>query len=143
MQTQIKVRLKADLTQYHPGLTPGVEGYTIGVYGEWSRNFDRFIGVCFPGIHTLDVTWDSLEIIDAEYLERLAKERQEKMDPLKAARNVVKRVGPRGGFRYLTYEYTDKTSVNVYASTGSRSEAKELEKFFSEHGIPVKIEVEK
>ena len=143
METQIKVRLKADLTQYHPGLTLGVEGYTIGVYGEWSRNFDRFIGVCFPGIHTLDVAWDSLEIIDAEYLERLAKEKQEKMDVLKNARNVVRRVGPRGGFRHLAYEYTDKARVNVHASTGSRSEAGELEKFFSEHGIPVKIEVEK
>lgn len=143
MGTQIKVRLKADLTRYHPGLTPGVEGYTIGVYGEWSRNFDRFVGVCFPGIHTLDVTWDSLEIVDEEYLEQLAKEKQEKMAVLKNARNVVKRVGPRGGFRRLTYEYTDKTGVNVYEGTGLRSEAAEFESFFTEHGIPIKVEIER
>ena len=143
MGTQIRVRLKADLTRYHPGLIPGVEGYTIGVYGEWSRNFDRFIGVCFPGIHTLDVTWDSLEIIDVEYLERVAKEKQGKMEVLKNARNVVKRVGPRGGFRRLTYEYTDKTGVNAYESTGLRSQAEELESFFTEHGIPIKLEIER
>jgi hypothetical protein len=143
MSTQIKVRLTVDLTQYHPGLTAGVEGYTIGQYGEWSRGFDRFVGVCFPGIHTLDVLWESLEIIDKEYLERVAKERQEKLELLKRAYNVVKRVGPRGGFRFLHYEYADKEGRKINESLAFKAEAEELESFFTENGIPVKIEVER
>lgn len=50
----IRVKLKSDLTRYADGLLPGIEGYTIGRYGIWSRGSDRFVGVTFPGIATLD-----------------------------------------------------------------------------------------
>lgn len=86
----IKVLLTADLTKYHPGLTPGVVGYTIGEYGEWSKNSSRFVGVCFPGIHTLDVVWDQLEIIDNEQREHIAIERQKNLELLKSAKRTPK-----------------------------------------------------
>ena len=81
----LKVRLKTDLTHYHPDLTPGSEGYTIGVNGQCSRLSARYTGVWFPGIRILDVNCASLEIIDERYLARQAKERQAKRNPLKRA----------------------------------------------------------
>jgi hypothetical protein len=72
VERHIKVKLLTDLSKYAPGLVPGVEGHTIGQYGLWSRGSDRFIGVCFPGIAKLDVLWESIEVIDKEYLEEIA-----------------------------------------------------------------------
>ncbi len=78
----IKVRLKTDLTHYHPDLTPGSEGYTIGVYGPSSRLSARYTGVWFPGIRIVDVDCAALEIIDELYLARQAKKVEEKQKPL-------------------------------------------------------------
>lgn len=136
---KIKVRLKVDLTQYHSGLIPGLEGYTIGQSGEWSRNFDRFVGVCFPGVHTLDVLWESLEIIDEDYLQLSAKKKEKKLELLRSARNVVKCLGPRGGFRSLSFEYNEETGNVVYESVAWKQEAEELEKHFKECGISIEI----
>ena len=78
----IKVRLKTDLTHYHPDLIPGSEGYTIGVYGQCSRLSPRYTGVWFPGIRIVDVDCAALEIIDEIYLARQAKEDPKKQKPL-------------------------------------------------------------
>ena len=117
---------------------PGVEGYPIGRYGEWSRNFDRFVGVNFPGITILDVLWTGLEIIDEDYLREQAEAKRAKMEALKSATNVVLTVGPRGGFRYLSYEYTDADGLRRGSSTGSGTEAEELQEFFAENSIHVR-----
>jgi hypothetical protein len=109
----IKVRLTTDLTKYHRDLLPGVEGHTVGQSGMWSRGSDRFIGVHFPNVGTFDVLWDSLEIIDAEYLARAAAKKQKKMEALKSAKRVVRTIGPAGGFKYLSYEYVDVCVTNL------------------------------
>lgn len=83
MNERIRVRLTVDLTEYKPDLIAGSEGYTIGSFGMWSRTFDRFIGVNFPRIGTLDVLWKSLEIIDEEYLRELEKQRLIQLEELK------------------------------------------------------------
>jgi hypothetical protein len=113
MQGGIKVRLKVDLTKYRTGLVPGTEGTTIGNYGIWSRGSDRFVGVHFPDKGALDVLWDSLEIIDEEYLKRNEEQRNRYFEKLKSATEVVKCVGPRGGFRHLSYTYTDSNGIQV------------------------------
>ena len=135
----IKVRLKTDLSKYSPGLLPGVEGHTIGRYGLWSRGSDRFVGVCFPGIANLDVLWESLEIIDQEYLEEITLLNKNQMEELKSAKNVVKHVGPRGGFRYLSYEYTSMERINSHVTNGSKMEAERLVKTFKEYGMKGEI----
>lgn len=57
----MKVRLKTDLTEYHPTLVVGIEGVAIGRFGKHSRDFPKaFVGVKFPE-HTLDVLWKDLE----------------------------------------------------------------------------------
>lgn len=59
----MRVRLEVDLTRYHPSLVRGLEGETIGMFGEWSRGSDRFVGVRFPE-KTLDVLWESLRAVE-------------------------------------------------------------------------------
>lgn len=143
MGRQIQVKLKTDLSKYAHGLLPGVEGYTIGQYGAWSRNSDRFIGVCFPGIATLDVLWEALEIIDKEYLEEAVLSHKKQMEELKSARNVIKYVGPKGGFRYLIYEYTSMDGTSVHVSNGFKSDADKLIEVFRQYGIYVEIRTER
>lgn len=51
---------------------------------------------------------------------------------------VVRHVGVRGGFKYLSYEYTDNAGVIYHFSTSSKTEAEKLAALFEEHKIPVK-----
>ncbi len=88
LTTPIRVRLKTDLTQYDQHLTPGREGYTIGVHGKCSQLSARYIGVWFPGIRLLDVSWASLEVVDEQQLVRQVKEHREKRRSLRLARNM-------------------------------------------------------
>ena len=118
MERQIPVRLKADLTRYHPGLTPGVEGYTIGAYGTWSRGSDRFVGVCFPGITTLDVLWEGLEVIDPKHLAEAKKAAAIREQEWLRATNVVKHLGPNGGFKSLSYQSTGGNGITRGCSYG-------------------------
>ena len=133
-----KVRLTVDLTQYANGLVAGTEGITAGRQGMWSRGSDRFITVRFPGITTLDVLWDSLEIIDEEVLKEIDRQKQLFAENLKGAKDVTLYVGPRGGFRYLSYSYTDRESgINVHTSEGFRDKAYRILDILKEYGIPV------
>lgn len=54
----MRVKLKADLTRYHPSLKPGTEGETLS----GDAGSDRFVKVRFPE-HTLPVLWESVERI--------------------------------------------------------------------------------
>lgn len=133
----IAVRLLVDLTRYHPALLRGAEGRTTERNGLWSRANDRFVPVVFPGAGTVDVLWASLEIIDATYLAEMAARHTEKIDALRTARNVVKVLGPRGGFKYLSYEYTDKSGVICHVGTTFRTEGDELIALLKGYGIAV------
>ena len=62
-----------------------------------------------------------------------------KYEPLKSATNVVKTVGPRGGFRSISYAYVNEHGTKVHASTSSKAEAKQLEAFFARENIPVNV----
>lgn len=130
----IRVRLTCDLTSYHDSLTAGVEGYA---YQEPSRLGDRFADVRFPQTF-LPVLWKGLEIIDKEYLEWKEQEEKEFNEKLKTATNVVKYVGPRGGFRCLSFSYVD----GGY-SCGFYERAMKFMKVMEEAGIPIRTEVEK
>lgn len=141
MDHRIRVRLTEDLTRYHPQLIPGVEGFTVGRYGLWSRGSDRFIGVHFPQVGTFDILWEGLEIIDKEYLADLAEREKRRLDDLKNAKNVVRTVGPKGGFKYITYEYVDENGITNYMSNGNRQEAEKLIDVFRKHGIKIKEQV--
>src|SRR5262249_11216563 len=74
-------------------------------YDMWSRGSDRFIGVRFPIAGTFDILWDSLEITDEQFLAERAVYEQKRWEQLKEAKEVVRYVGPKGGFKYLSYQY--------------------------------------
>jgi hypothetical protein len=137
----IKVRLVTELTRYHPGLLPGVEGRTVGQSGIWSRGSDRFIGVQIPSIGTFEVLWEGLEIIDADYLAQAAESKQRRMEALKTASKVLRTVGPAGGFKSLSYEYVDDKGTRHFRSIGDRTDAEELIRFFKQQGIEVNEKV--
>lgn len=141
MSERIMVSLKVDLTRYGEGLLRGSKGYTIGNYGEWSRGSDRFVGVCFPGVKTLDVLWESLEIIDEEYLKEKEMVEDRKKEELKNATDVIKYVGPRGGFRYLCYSYKTADGILCNTSSDSKKSSEILINYFVENGIEVKKEI--
>ena len=107
----------------------------------WSRGSDRFTGVSFPGIGTFDILWASLEIIDQKYLEEVRLRRAERLTALKSAEGVVCARGPRGGFRWLTYQYLTDDGIRTHASTSSKEEAEELMEFFRGHGIQITEQV--
>jgi hypothetical protein len=79
---------------------------------------------------------DFFQFTVGQYRQHLAA----KLEPLKTAQNVVKMVGPQGGFRHLSYEYVNEQGTVAQASTGSKTEAERLEMFFAKHNIPIKIE---
>jgi hypothetical protein len=60
-----------------------------------------------------------------------------KYDLLKSAKNVIKYIGPKGGFRSLSYEYVNEHGAKASGSTSSKTEADRLEVFFAKHNIPV------
>jgi len=138
MQEKIRVKLLVDLTKYGEGLVEGVEGYTVGERGMWSRASDRFVTVCFPGIATLDVLWQSLEIIDEEYLKRVEEADKKWFNQIKTAKNVELILGPRGGFRSLSFEYIGDEGVVNHYSVGFRDKAEKIMKFFKENKIKVR-----
>jgi len=61
---------------------------------------------------------------------------------VKTIRHVVKRLGPLGGFRSLSYKYTDDNGTIVSTSVCSKSEAERLEAVFLKNNIPVEIQKE-
>lgn len=132
-----KVKLKVDLTRYADGLIEGTEGETIGNYGIWSRGTDRFVGVRFPGITTIDVLWDSLEIIDGDFLKKREEAKEKFKEDLKTAYDIEKHVGPRGGFRYLSYAYNRGHVSNYF-----KDESEGIEKIFKEYGKEIRIVVD-
>jgi len=138
VERSIKVRLTQDLTRYHPELVSGVEGVTVGQYGMWSRGSDRFVGVRFPEIGTFDILCEKLEIIDEEYLAEAEERDKRKWELLKNAKNVVRTIGPKGGFKYLSYEYLDEKGIPNHVSNGDRQAAEKLIAFFRKHGIEVR-----
>ena len=84
--------------------------------GEWRSDFFQF------------TVGQYRQYVEAEY------------EPLKSARNVLKAVGPQGGFRSLSYEYVNEHGAVVHAITASKAEAERLETFFTRQNIPVTVQ---
>lgn len=138
MERNVKVKLTVDLTKYAKGLIPGTEGVTVGSQGMWSRGSDRFITVSFPGITTLDVLWDSLEIIDKEVIQENKRQKKIFAENLKTAQDVTLYLGSKGGFKALSYSYFDRDSgITVHTSVGFKKEAYEIIEILKTHNVPI------
>ena len=106
----------------------------------WSRGSDRFIGVRFATIGTFDILWESLQVIDKEYLADAKVRDKRKWELLENAMNVIRTTGPQGGFKYLSYEYLNEDGTPSHVSNGSRKAAEKLIEFFRSHGIEIREE---
>lgn len=135
----ISVKLIKDLTKYRAGLIPGIKGVTLGEQGALSRSNDNFITVRFENNTVLDVLWSNLEIIDKIYLKESEERRKEYLMELKTSNNIIKYIGPRGGFKYLSFEYISKDGTRIYISTTFKNKAEELLKIFSVYNLNVEI----
>ncbi len=109
---RIKVKLNSNLEHYKEGLVCGLEGYTIGnAYKD--ETYTAVIDVYFEKIDCLiAIVLDKLVIIDKEYLSFLEKKEMECFEKLKDATNIIKYVGPRGGFKKLSFTL-GKENVNL------------------------------
>lgn len=112
----IRVRLNTDLTKYDNRLTIGIEGYAISN----SRMGDRFVIVKFDTGACIDVLWDSLDIIDKNELDRIEKAKNEHIEKLKYAKNVILYKGPRGGFKGLSYVYPGGSMYDGFRDSAMR-----------------------
>jgi len=59
---------------------------------------------------------------------------------VKTVRNVVKHLGPLGGFRSLSYEYIEENGIIVHSGVGSKVEAERLEGLFTKNNIPIETQ---
>ena len=137
---KLRVQLKRELTMHDPRLTEGIQGYTIGNQGEFSKISDRFVLVQFDNGLTFDIAWTNLTILDKKSKPTdktldinsiLRKIDKESLDYLKTATNVVLYVGPRGGFKYLSYRIGKNTVWN-----GNKKSSLEEIEIFKYYGIP-------
>jgi hypothetical protein len=128
----IKGILKVNLTDYHPSLKAGTEGYIIAM----SNRSDRFNVIRFPEV-TLDVLCESFQITDDQYLREREEDKRKFRENLKTTKKATKFVGPRGGFKYLEIEYTDEKGVPVSCHIGSSDRLSEALDALKEHGIPI------
>lgn len=141
MSKAIKEHLKANLTKYLSGLVKDMEEITVGLQGMWSHNSDRFVGVHFPGKGTLNVLWKSLEIIDVEFLLESKEKEKRFLEELKSAYDVVKCVGSRCGFKYLSYTFIDSNRIKNTKTNGFLSEAEEIICIFADYGIEIETKI--
>ena len=65
---------------------------------------------------------------------------ENRMGPLKSAKNMIRVGGPQGGYRHLSYEYVDQNGSTVHSSTHIKSQAESLEAFFAASQIPVLVQ---
>lgn len=73
--------------------------------------------------------------------ERVAKrEREEQEAFIKSVRNVVKTIGPSGGFLSLEYDYIDSDRQKSHKRITSRYMYKSEEELFNKFDIPIRVE---
>lgn len=127
---RIKVELNSDLTHYLSKLTQGLIGYTIGNAYK-SDTYTAVIDVSFENGVTAPITLDKLTIIDEEYLTFLEKRERKFLDSLANATNIIKKVGPKGGFKKLTFKY-DFGEMDIYNRSQAEKIINEFEKLKKE-----------
>lgn len=81
---------------------------------------------------------DFFQFTVREYREHLER----RIAPYATAYNVVKRVGPKGGFRSLSFRYVNEKGVDAGTTIATRSAAAWIEDLFQKQNIPVIVEVE-
>lgn len=131
----VEVELSADLTSYHPSLVKGCKGTIVS----WTASVDFMARVRFREAGIMEINWRSLKIVDEEYLRQASERRKEEEEELLTATNVVLKLGPAGGFKYLSFVVRQKNGKTLNTGIGyeGRQLAKRYLDFFREHEIDV------
>lgn len=105
----MKVKLLYDFTKYNEALQKGIEGDALETPEEQKirKPDDFFVRVNF-GVTTVDVPWRGLDIIDELYLKKKQDELDLYVSKLKTSKNVKLILGPKGGFKEISFEYLDE-----------------------------------
>lgn len=116
-----RVRLLCDLTTYDKRLVVGSLGHTTGRDGQWGSMISYDCGAY------LDTIYTSLEEVDdaCPGPDDPAGYRQWKDDRLRKATDVRVQLGPRGGFRSLSYKVGDQC-VEFYDKWWASQEIEQL-----------------
>ena len=139
MKTEnIKIKLKVDLTRYNPILVKGIEGVTLP---RTPSIPDCDTDCRFNGV-TIRVANGGYEIIDEEYLAEYAELKAKRLREYLSATSVVKRFGPRGGFRGLNITFKDSNGYNMSRNIRNREEAEEIEKYLRDAGKTIEVKTE-
>lgn len=138
----LKVKLLYDYTKYNEKLEKGIDGYAYNTPEETKNSLDKFVKVKFEGITEVDVPWKGLEILDADYLKKVAdreaKEKEEYFKNIENATNIVCTIGPKGGLRELKFEYT-LNGVGVFVEISEKNSGEEHLEHFKKLGKDIKI----
>jgi hypothetical protein len=137
---KLRVRLLVDLTRYHPALTVNAEGIVMEFEGKDKRTSDceRYWQVNFPEAGVWDIGPKGLEILDNDYLAWCeAKKLEREAEFLRLVQEgkiskVIYLVGPRGGFKSLTWSYPGGGT-----GRGDKKEAERLLTLFAQYQISV------
>lgn len=137
---KLHVRLLVDLSSYHRALTINTTGIVVEFEGKnlWTLDSERYWQVRFPQAGIWDILPNGLEILDADFLALLeAKKREREEAFLRLVQEgkiseVEHCVGPRGGFKYLSWSHPGGGT-----STGDKKEAERLLALFAKYKIPV------
>ncbi len=96
------------------------------VMGQWQGNFRS----------------DFFQFTVGDYRPYAEEKRKKWEKSLSSAKNVVKKLGPNGGFRSLSYEYTAEGGYTRSGGTGLAAESAKIEAFFEKQGIPITVQRE-
>lgn len=136
----MKVKLVHDYTKYNERLEKGIIGEAIETPEEQKerKSDDNFVKVDFEGITTVDVLWRGLEIVDDEYLAEKQRIKDEHLAKIVTAKNVVKTIGPKEGFKKLEFVYTDN-GKEVEISTEDKIIADEYLEVIEKNNIDIEV----
>lgn len=84
-----------------------------------------------------------MEIIDEELLSLIKTQEARYTEEIKTAKDVIKYLGPKGGFKGLSFNYTNSQGKTIKSYVSFKSQAKELEHLFKSYDIEIKVIIKK
>jgi hypothetical protein len=138
----VEVTLREDLSRYHPSLRPGVVGRAVLPDGAWATATERYCRAQFPEV-AVDVLASGLEVTDAAWLaEQQARVAERAIAIAATAKEAVRHVGQRGGFRKLVVAYVAAGEAREWV-VRSDAERKKCEEVLARAGVPVREVVDR
>lgn len=136
----LKVKLVHDYTKYNERLEKGLEGLAYETPEEQAarKADDYFVKVSFEGITDVDVLWRGLEIIDEVYLREKAEKKENYLNQLQTAKNVVYTLGPKGGFKSLELDFVEN-GVEVHKLIEDKIQGQDFLDYLDKFGIEKQV----